>query len=136
MRHLLAIATVSLLLLAGCGSQPVSTGGQISATLKDTGLTLGQTSVNAGTVTFKVKNSGTITHELVVIKTDVAADKIALNPDEAGKMSEEGTQGESGDLAVGEAKDFILDLAPGHYVLMCNLAGHYMAGMHIAFVVR
>ena len=51
-------------------------------------------------------------------------------------MSEEGTQGESGDLEAGLTKDFTLNLSAGKYVLMCNQPGHYMAGMHIAFVVR
>jgi len=28
-----------------------------------------------------------------------------------------------------------LDLAPGKYVLICNVAGHYQLGMHISFTV-
>lgn len=140
MRALLVMTTASLLLLAACGAQaaqPASTtGGQVSVTLTDSSVTLAQTSVNGGLVTFKVKNTGTLLHELVVIQTDVAADKIQPNADEPGKMSEEGTQGESGDVAVGETKEFTLNLTPGKYVLMCNEVGHYMMGMHIAFVVR
>ena len=67
---------------------------------------------------------------------DIAQDKLQPDADEPGKMSEEGAQGESGDLAAGLAKDFTLNLSPGKYVLMCNQPGHYMVGMHIAFVVR
>ena len=137
MRALLVMTTASLLLLAACGAQPATTtGGQVSVTLTDSGVTLAQTSVSGGPVTFKVKNSGTLLHELVVIQTDIAADKMQPNADEPGKMSEEGTQGESGDVAVGETKEFTLNLAPGKYVLMCNEVGHYMMGMHIPFVVR
>jgi len=136
MRALLAMITASLLLLAACGGQTASAGGPISVTLTDKGVALGQNSVNAGAVTFKVKNTGTIEHELVVIKTDVAADKIKPDVDEPGKMSEEGSLGESGDLAVGESKDFTLNLTPGKYVLMCNQPGHYMVGMHVAFEVK
>ena len=137
MRVLIAMAT-ALVLLAGCaaqGAQP-GTGGQVSVTLTDTGVTLAQTSVSSGPVTFKVKNAGSIVHELVVVRTDIAQDKIQANPDEPSKMSEEGTQGESGDLEAGLTKDFTLNLSAGKYVLMCNQPGHYMAGMHIAFVVR
>ena len=137
MRVLIAMAT-ALVLLAGCaaqGTQP-GTGGQVSVTLTDTGVTLAQTSVSSGPVTFKVKNAGSIVHELVVVRTDIAQDKIQPNTDEPSKMSEEGTQGESGDLEAGLTKDFTLNLSAGKYVLMCNQPGHYMAGMHIAFVVR
>ncbi|TME72891.1 MAG: hypothetical protein E6I19_09260 [Chloroflexi bacterium] len=137
MRVLIAMAT-ALVLLAGCaaqGAQP-GTGGQVSVTLTDTGVTLAQTSVSSGPVTFKVKNAGSIVHELVVVRTDIAQDKIQPNTDEPSKMSEEGTQGESGDLEAGLTKDFTLNLSAGKYVLMCNQPGHYMAGMHIAFVVR
>jgi len=137
MRVLIAMAT-ALVLLAGCaaqGAQP-GTGGQVSVTLTDTGVTLAQTSVSSGPVTFKVKNAGSIEHELVVVQTDVAQDKIQPDADEPGKMSEAGAQGESGDLAAGAIKDFTLNLSPGKYVLMCNQPGHYMVGMHIAFVVR
>jgi len=137
MRVLIAMAT-ALVLLAGCaaqGAQP-GTGGQVSVTLTDTGVTLAQTSVSSGPVTFKVKNAGSIVHELVVVRTDIAQDKIQPNTDEPSKMSEEGTQGESGDLEAGLTKDFTLNRSAGKYVLMCNQPGHYMAGMHIAFVVR
>ena len=137
MRVLIAMAT-ALVLLAGCaaqGAQP-GTGGQVSVTLTDTGVTLAQTSVGSGPVTFKVKNAGSIVHELVVVRTDIAQDKIQPNTDEPSKMSEEGTQGESGDLEAGLTKDFTLNLSAGKYVLMCNQPGHYMAGMHIAFIVR
>jgi uncharacterized cupredoxin-like copper-binding protein len=27
------------------------------------------------------------------------------------------------------------DLSPGHYALVCNLPGHYKAGMHVDFWV-
>ena len=137
MRVLIAMAT-ALVTRAGCaaqGAQP-GTGGQVSVTLTDQGVTLVQSTVNSGPVTFKVKNAGSIEHELVVVRTDIAQDKIQPDPDEPGKMSEEGAQGESGDLAAGLTKDFTLNLSPGKYVLMCNQPGHYMAGMHIAFVVR
>ena len=138
MRALLVTITASLLLLAACGGQTTSNGnnGAVGVTLTDTGVKLGQTTVKAGLVTFSVKNTGTIEHELVVVKTDVAQDKIPANPEEPGKMSEDGSLGESGNLAAGTAKDFTLTLTPGKYVLMCNEAGHYMVGMHIAFEVR
>ena len=43
---------------------------------------------------------------------------------------------DSGDnVAVGTTKLFHAALAAGNYVLVCNLPGHYKAGMHTAFTV-
>ena len=143
MKALLATAVVSVLLLAACGtaggtgaSTTNPNGRTVNATLTDSKIVLDQITVPSGKITFNVKNAGTMVHEVVVLKTDVAADKIAPDPDEPGKMSEEGSQGESGDLNPTEAKTFTLDLQPGNYVLICNQPAHYLLGMHIAFIVK
>ena len=39
------------------------------------------------------------------------------------------------ELGVGEAASVVFDLAPGKYVLFCNLWGHYKDGMYTAFEV-
>ncbi|HAF11116.1 MAG TPA: hypothetical protein DCK98_13685 [Chloroflexi bacterium] len=111
-------------------------GGTVNATLTDSKVTLDKGSLSSGKITFSVKNSGTIVHEMVVLKTDLAPDKIPANLEEPGKVSEADSLGETGDVAVGETKAFSLDLQPGNYVLMCNEAGHYVMGMHIGFVVK
>lgn len=135
MRTLTILAAVALLLSACAGaSAPATT--KITATLTDNKITLSSNSAPAGTVTFSVKNSGAMEHELVVLRTDVAEDKIAPDADEPGKVEEEGNLGESGDLAAGDTKEFTLQLPAGTYVLICNEIGHYQLGMHVAFVVR
>src|SRR5712691_10590727 len=150
-RTLLATAAVSVLLLAACGAAG-GTGSTtvnatsapavnlnartVNATLTDSKIVLDQSTVPSGKITFNVRNTGTMVHEVVVLKTDLAADKIAPNPDEPGKMSEDGSQGESGDLDPTQAKTFMLDLVPGNYVLICNQPAHYLLGMHIAFAVK
>ena len=143
MKALLATAAVSVLLLAACGTAGGSgtttlnpNARTVNATLTDSKIVLDQSTVPSGKITFNVKNGGTMIHEVVVLKTDVPADKIAPDPDEAGKMSEDGSQGESGDLNPTEAKTFTLDLQPGNYVLICNQPAHYLLGMHIAFIVK
>jgi uncharacterized cupredoxin-like copper-binding protein len=159
MKTLLATATVSVLLLAACGTAG-GTGATkvdatstttvaatsaatvnpnariVNATLTDNKIVLDQATVPSGKITFLVSNAGTMTHEVVVLKTDIAADKIAPNPDEPGKMSEDGSQGESGDLDPTQKTTFTLDLTPGNYVLICNQPAHYLLGMHIAFTVK
>jgi len=104
-------------------------------------------SAPAGDVTFNVKNLGTIDHELVVIKTDTPFDQIPITDSGdppapvttgADKIDEANNIGETGDpnLKPGESRSFtIKGLAPGHYVLVCNIAKHYGLGMRAAFTV-
>ena len=108
----------------------------VGVTLQEMSINLDTTSVPAGPVTFGVNNAGTVLHELVVVRTDTAFDKLPASLDQAGKVSEEGSAGESGDVAAGRWSSFLLILAPGHYALICNEPGHYAAGMRIAFTVR
>lgn len=140
----LAIAGV---LLAGCGTAATSASSAknapaaaprvdtINASLTDMmKVTVDHAKTSAGPVTFVVKNNGLIAHELVVLKTDVAQDKLAVG-DEAGKMQEIGNVGETGDMDGGTSKTFTVTLPTGHYILMCNEVGHYASGMHMAFNV-
>lgn len=103
--------------------------------------------VKAGDVTFTLKNAGTIEHELIVLKTSLSFDKIPVvdcnDPPVpcatgADKIDEGPSVGESGDPnpKPGESKTFtIKGLAPGSYVLVCNIAKHYQLGMRAAFTV-
>jgi uncharacterized cupredoxin-like copper-binding protein len=74
------------------------------------------------------------THELVVLKTDLAADKL---PIKNGQVPESHFKkiGEAEDMAPGKNRRLTLKLAPGRYVLICNKPGHYAMGMHTSFVV-
>lgn len=138
MKALIGLAAASLFALAACGPSAVAgaTGSQVNATLGDNmRIVLSRDTVPAGQVTFNVKNAGTTTHEVVVIKSDGALDSIAPDPDEQGKVQEDGSVGESGDLDKGISKTFTLTLDPGKYILICNEPGHYMAGMRVAFTV-
>ncbi len=87
----------------------------------------------SGPVTFQVGNDGSLTHELVVVRTDA---KAAALPVSGSKASESGSAGETGDLAPGATKPLTLKLPVGHYALICNLPGHFAGGMHADFVVR
>jgi uncharacterized cupredoxin-like copper-binding protein len=103
--------------------------------------------VPAGDVTFVVTNSGTIDHEMVVLKTDAAFDQLPV--DNAGdppapvasggdKVSEDQNVGETGDPDVkpGVVRTFtVKDMKPGTYALVCNIAKHYGLGMRAAFTV-
>jgi uncharacterized cupredoxin-like copper-binding protein len=86
----------------------------------------------AGRVTFRVHNAGTMRHEFVVLRTNKPADAL-LKGNEA---SEAGNVGEIPGLAPGQTKTLRLTLKAGHYALICNMPGHYMAGQRIDFTVQ
>lgn len=90
------------------------------------------TSAKAGKVTFNVDNQGSMTHELVVMKTDT---KAADLPTKDGEAVESNVIGETGDMAAGTKKTLTVTLQKGHYVLLCNLPGHYAGGMYKDFTV-
>ena len=110
-------------------------------------LTLSPATVPAGNVTFVVKNTGTIDHEAVVLKTSAAFDKLPITyggdppvpvTTGANKVGEDTNIGETGDpnLKPGDTRTFtIKNMTAGHYVVVCNLANHYAMGMRAAFEV-
>lgn len=129
-------------LIAGCGggsAAPAASGGAsgatVTATLKDLTLTIDKTTAKAGDVTFKAVNQGALVHELVVIKTDLAPDKL---PQKDGKADENaGTVvGEIAEFPGGKTETKTFKLEAGKYLLLCNVAGHYAAGMTTAFTVQ
>ena len=130
----MAMLAVAAALVLGC-SAPAK-GGTVNATLTEMKIALDRTSIPAGPITFVVKNSGTVEHELVVIQTDLAEDKLAPDVEEPGKVDETGNVGETGEVKVGESKTFTITIPAGHYVIMCNEVGHYAAGMHLTFTVN
>ena len=146
------------MVLASCGSSSTAnkkatttTATVINVELSDTkGLTgpmtmmVAPASVPAGKVEFVVKNTGTIQHELIVLKSTTPFDQLPIvdagDPPApvssgANKVSEATSVGESGNVDVGKTKSVTLDLKTGSYVLVCNIAQHYGLGMRAAFSV-
>ena len=117
-----------------CG--PGYAGEMIKATVLMNAIQLDASHVKAGTVTFEVSNAPDtgLTHELVVLKTDLAADKL---PVKNGQVSESRLKkmGEVEDIDPGKNKRLTLKLAPGRYVLICNTPGHYAMGLHTSLLV-
>ena len=89
-------------------------------------------SVKAGPTRFIVANYGTMSHEMVVVKTNKTPKQLT---EPNGTANESTSVGEAADLAPGQIKEVTLDLKPGRYILLCNLPGHYKAGMYHTFVV-
>lgn len=102
---------------------------------KEMSLTLTQKFAIAGPVTFTVTNAGTVTHELAVLKTDIAEGSIPARAEDPSKAQETENLGEAEDIEPGKTATFTATLGPGKYVLICNEPGHYAAGMHASFTV-
>ncbi|GMU39957.1 MAG: hypothetical protein AMXMBFR23_08230 [Chloroflexota bacterium] len=88
-----------------------------------------------GTLLFQVANAGTIEHELAIVRTDLTA---AALPVRDGIVDTDALEvaGEVEAIARGERAEAEVTLEAGAYVLLCNLPGHYEAGMRVAFTVR
>ena len=95
-------------------------------TLSDFKVSASPKSVSAGKVSFTAKNAGDMEHELVIVKTSTSASKLKVSNN---RVSEKGTVGEIEDIAAGKSKTHTFNLKKGHYVLLCNIPGHYKAGM-------
>jgi hypothetical protein len=117
------------------GSAPPG-GVAVNATVREWHITSDLHQVPAGPVKFTTANLGTIEHEFVIIRTDYPDGAIPLDGDsfdeEADGVS---SPGEISEFEPGQVNDVVVDLAPGHYQLVCNIPTHYHHGMHIPFEV-
>jgi len=124
---------------------PVAAGGAIEVKLQEWSVLPASDSAPAGSVTFQVTNTGPEdVHEFVVVKTDL--DPGSLPTEETGAVSEAGTGleviGEIEDVAVGSTQELTVTLAPGKYVLLCNIydetekEAHYKMGMRTPFTIN
>lgn len=138
-RMWLAVALAGVLAMVGtsCGGGDK---GKVGATEKDFAITLDKSTAEAGSVTFEVKNDGPSTHEFVVFKTDLAPDALPTKDENGVQIVDEAGEGvtavdEIEDIENGTTKTLKVDLAAGHYVIICNLPAHYVAGMHTELTV-
>jgi uncharacterized cupredoxin-like copper-binding protein len=133
-----ALAFAALLTVAR-GHEPAQPGIPVNVVLGDFHLRRDVAVVPAGTVRFRILNEGPTTHEVSVIRTDRAPDKLPLQRD--GLTINEDAPGmdfinEAEGIDIGDRRTLVLRLAPGNYVLYCNMEGHYLGGMHAALTVR
>lgn len=95
--------------------------------------------VPAGLVEFVVKNEGEKPHELVVFRNNLLGKKLPLkggNLDEEIKAVKYVGEIDQSKLKSGATQTLKLKLAPGRYLLVCNLPGHIQAGMKAEFTVK
>ena len=108
----------------------------VNVTLKEFSVSATPSAVPAGEVAFKATNAGTVAHEMVVLKTDKDVKSLPTKSDGTVDEAAANSVGEVNDLDAGKSGSATFRLTAGKYVLVCNLPGHYAAGMATAFTVN
>lgn len=152
---LLLVAGASLAACSSSGTKPTASGSatatpaatqatpaapaaphsDVAVTLKDFGVAATPVSAPAGHVTFVAQNSGAIPHELVVVKSDLAPDNLPQVNQKLVDVKQVQVIAKTEPFDGGTKRELTVELQPGRYVLLCNVASHYISGMHTAFTV-
>ena len=101
------------------------------------GIKLSRKSVPAGVVTFKVTNTSKDTiHEMIVMDPqDLTKPLPYIDAENRVDEDKAGDKGEVSELDPGKSGSLSVALKPGKYLLICNVPGHYSAGMWTEFEV-
>jgi len=90
----------------------------------------------SGRVELRVRNAGPATHEFVVVRSDLPADRLPIAADGLSVDEDQVVPvGELDEVEAGSTERLTLPLTPGRYVLFCNLEGHYLIGMSASIEV-
>lgn len=96
-------------------------------------------------MSFRAINTGTQRHELVVVplaagqspgNRHVGSDGKVDEADSLGEASKSCAEGSGDGITPGTTGWTSINLKPGHYELICNLPGHYRAGMTTLLTVE
>ena len=102
--------------------------GKVYVQLGDYWVAPSVATVRAGKVTFYATNVGKLPHELMV-------ERMPIKFDSPMRPTEDAALGMIADMDAGQSGRVAVDLAPGRYMLFCNVPGHYAAGQHTVFRV-
>lgn len=94
-------------------------------------IRIDRASIKAGSVTFEVTNwSRSVLHEMLIVSVEGPSSPLPYDYT-AGRVPEEQVKllGEVEDLEPNATKSIEVTLGAGSYLLICNLAGHFAAGM-------
>ena len=102
------------------------------------GIAANPKSASPGMVRFDVTNLASgLVHEVEVARINDESQVLAYNQSR-NKLELEDLQtlGAVSEIMPNQSASLILDLSPGKYLLFCNVAGHYMAGMWTVIAVK
>jgi len=108
----------------------------VDVTLRDFRIVMSRERVSSGNVDLSIANLGPVNHEFILVRSQTGvlpmrADGVTVDEDALAKSTiatlEPGPPGETRKLRV--------DLTPGHYEIICNMAGHFLGGMHAELTV-
>jgi len=133
----IALAALVIGGLTACGSGGAHADGTlVQVKEKDFRILLSRKRVPAGDVRFVVHNAGPDDHELIIVRArrrslplrndGVTVSEQKLKPQTVATLEAAGP---------GAVRQVRVHLARGTYEVFCNMAGHYMGGMHAFFVV-
>jgi len=99
-----------------------------------------KTRARPGTVIFQVNNTGELTHQFLVIRSDLPIAELPRKPGNAGADETElEVVGRIDSIAAGERSELAVTVGTGKYVLICNLfsegTSHYLTGIYNSFEV-
>jgi Copper binding proteins, plastocyanin/azurin family len=93
--------------------------------------------IKSGKTDLKISDVGAAPHELLVFKSDL--DPSAYPTDKAGDIVEDGPGikllSDGDNIDPGAAQTRTVDLAPGKYLFVCNIPGHFKQGMFTVVTV-
>jgi len=144
-----AVLAISTLGLVGCGTDPSDGAGsgepdaapvisnKITGNVEEWKVNVSAQSAEAGEVIFAIANYGSIQHEFLVTKTSYEPGKIPIGSDNRFDEEDKGLSvvDEIPEWAVNESKVLKVNLEAGTYELLCNIEGHYAAGMHTTLTI-
>jgi uncharacterized cupredoxin-like copper-binding protein len=111
----------------------------LSVALSEFHIDTGVTTVHPGIVNLNLANNGTVQHELLVFRTNLTADQLPLAADGSVLENAPGVNkiSDGDNLNPGTTQYRSVDLTqPGTYLFVCNLPGHFHAGMHTTVTVQ
>jgi uncharacterized cupredoxin-like copper-binding protein len=136
----LLVVVLSIIVAAGCSASGRIAGARgtvVRVNERDFQLAVTPNHVQAGNVVLVLRNHGPDTHELFVVRSrsrsrlplrrdGLTVDERALSAVTVASLDGAGP---------GSDQRVRVHLAHGRYELLCNMAGHFMAGMHGELVV-
>lgn len=124
----------------GCASSAEPVADQrLDVVLRDFAIEPEHDVIPPGLTAFNAFNQGPTVHELILVRTELGAGDLPLQADGLTAVEEapnvEFILADEG-IDLDERGGFEAQLTPGHYVLYCNLEGHYLGEMYADLEVR